>query len=245
MSRQREAVWYDGIVCLGAQHLDDVVSFSVNHEFLSVKHKSGVGGTEQELPVGFKVHGTIEFNADNAEIQALLTGGALSTGTMKMILRGTEVATITTNTITLVKAANSIESSVRLYGSAGTVFKKVASSPDVGEFSYDDETGVCTFNASETETTVYPEYAYTDAASGQTLTIDPRDVPGAMALYGFVRSEDMNTGTRGHRGVYLKQINITGSLEDGGDNSGNTKTKQINYNAVVAAPGDYQKFFPA
>lgn len=58
-----------------------------------------------------------------------------------------------------------------LYAATGIPFVRVSSSPIVGQYSVNTTSGVYTFNASDASTAVKVSYAYTAAATGQTLTI--------------------------------------------------------------------------
>lgn len=243
--KKRLAIWFDGIVSLGDDtRFQDVVAFSVVNEMINITHNQGGGAGEISWPAGRKVHGTIQFNAFNAAMMAVLTGGSLSTGTVSMVRRGTENHTITDNTVTLTEAGDVIEGTISLVGGAGTIFKKVAESPAAGEFSYVAATGVATFNAAETETTIYPEYLHADSANGQTLDIGVRDVPSELTLYGALRSKDLNAGTEDVVVAMLKNVNIGGNFEIGGESGGSTKEMSIDYSAVIAAEGDYKIYFP-
>ena len=244
MPKQRLATWFDGIVALGTEVIPDAVSFSVIDDIVSVTHMQGDGAGEVDFPVGRKVHGEIIYNAQNAEFDALITGGSLTTGTIKRIRQGEESQTIAANDITLTQAALVKENTVRLYGGDGTVFQKVAAGPAVGEYSYVPATGVASFNAAETETTIYPDYLYTVSGSGQTLTLSVGDVPGVLELLGSIRTKNVNDGALGDLVVSLKKVHLGGPLETGGDSSGSTKQKSIAYTAVISAQGDYQKMYP-
>lgn len=244
MGKKRYAHYFDGVITVGAEVLPDPVSFSVKLSPRLITHNQGDGKGEVSWPIGRKVGGSVNFTAMTAEVLAVLTGGAAAVGTFKRIRQGEENHTITTNTITLTEAGDVIAASVRLFGSGGTVFKKVASAPDVGEFSYASATGVCTFNAAETDTSIYPDYLYADSAAGLTVTVGPVDIPSEIALYGSLRAKDMNASTLGDTVIYLRHVNLIGDFEFGGDSGGNTKEMTLEFSAEVAAEGDFTISFP-
>lgn len=238
------ASWFDGVISWGDYIFPEAISFEVNIDPKMITHNRGSGG-DIEWPIGQKVDGSIKFTALNAALVAALTGGSLATGNIKRIRQGSESATITTNTITLAQADKVIEDTVRLYGANGTVFSRVSSAPAVGEFSYAPLTGVATFAAGETETTIYPDYLYTSSATGQTLTLGPSDVPAQISLYGSVRVKEIYSGALGDQIIYLKNVNRKGPLPLGGDSSGNTKEHSVDFSAIIAAEGDFKMYFPA
>lgn len=245
MGKKRQALWLDGVISFGAELIPDPISFTITRSLQMMSHPQGDGAAPLEFPTGSLVNGAITYHSMTAELFAALTGGTSSTGTIKRIRQGEEEATISTLTITLAEAGDVIPASVRLVGAAGTHFKKVASSPEVGEFSYATDTGVCTFNAAETETTIYPDYLYAESAEGQTVTIDKNDLPAEAKLYGSIRTKDMNAGTLGDIVVELANVNLKGDLVLGGDKSGTTKEFTQEFSARITGQGDWKTYFPA
>lgn len=245
MSQKRQAMWFDGVAAWGDYLLEDPVAFSVIQDLKMLTHNQGDGKGEVEWPIGYKVSGQIRFTAMNSALLAALTGGSAATGTIKRIRQGAETHTISENTITLAQTSKVVFDTLRLFGGNGTVFAKVAESPAVGEYSVVEETGVVTFNAAETETTIYPDYLYTDSAAGQTVTVSPQDLPSEITLYGSLRTKEVNAGTMGDIVIYLRNVNRKGPLEIGGDNAGSTKEFTVEYSAIISAEGDMKFYFPA
>lgn len=245
MGKKRQGLWLDGVITFGDELIPDPISFTITRSLQMISHPQGDGAAPFEFPVGSLVNGTITYHAMTAELWAALTGGTSSTGTIKRIRQGEEEATIAVNDITLTEAGDVIAASVRLIGAAGTHFKKVAATPEVGEFTYLTATGVCTFNAAETETTIYPDYLYAESTEGQTITVDKNDLPAEAKLYGSIRTKDMNAGTLGDIVVELANVNLKGDLILGGDKSGTTKEFTQEFSARIVGQGDWKTYFPA
>lgn len=247
MAKKRQVLWFEGIATIGEEMLQDAISFSVVDTLQEIEHMQGDGGGPVKWASGREVSGTVTFKAINAELVSKVMGGTLSTGTYTRVREGDETATITTNSITLEEAGDVVEDTIRLVGANGTVFKKVSESPAVGEFTYVSTTGVCTFNASETEETVYPAYVYADSSKGQTLSISKTDLPSQMELWGTLRTKNLNSSanTSGDVIIHLSKVNRTGDFEFGGENQGSTKDMTFNFSAIVDSSADYKMYFPA
>ncbi len=243
MSKKRYANYFDGIAVLGDNIVPGALGFSVNEEPKMITHKGSDGEGDTSWPIGRAVSGTITYNEVTAAFFAAMTGGALTTGTIKRVRQGEESQTISENAITLAEGADVIGASVQLWGKNGTYFQKVAGTPEVGEFSL-SASGVCTFNASETETTIYPAYLYADAANGKTLTIDKHDVPSEMELYGVLRTKEIASGGLGDMVIHLAKVNRSGAINWGAEGADNTQERSVDFTARIVDPGDFKVYFP-
>lgn len=250
-AKKREAMWFDGVAFADGLQFPDAISFSVIEEPLMITHVQGDSGAERSWQTGRKVTGVIGFNAISADLFAKITGGTKTTGTHKRVREGDEGPhTIAANIITLAQVGDSVEDTVELFGAGGTVFKKVSGAPAVGEFSYVSATGVCTLNAGETETTIYPQYVYVVAGSGSKVDITKFDIPCQMELWGTLRTKDLNASgvdcaNLGDIIIHLAKIERTGNFEFGADKGGSTKSFSFEYTAIVEDPGDWETYFPA
>ena len=243
-----KALYFEGIASAGGKLLEAAISFKINQEILTVEHKVGDGGGTIDIPAGTKISGNVTFKELTAEIFAQITGGTITTGMHARVRVGEETQTIVTNTITLTQAGDVIEDTIRLLGANGTVFKRVSSSPSTGEYSYASATGVCTFNASETESTIYPSYVYADSTKGNTVSFG-KSLPDDMEFYGTLRSKNIDDVIGGYDSlgdalIYLKKIVRTGTLEIGGESGGSTSDFSFDFTAIVANNTDVQMSFP-
>lgn len=131
---------------------------------------------ENQLPVAvaagdMSVTGKVTSGAQNARMFAdLMFAVASSSG--QTIEQEKEAASIPASTPYTVTVANSAHWTVDLgvaLASDGTVFTRVASSPAAGQYTV--AAGVYTFAAADANKNVVISYLYTNAATGESLTI--------------------------------------------------------------------------
>ena len=239
------AQYFRGFILVDEQFIPDAIGMEVTRELETISHTHGGKKGELNFAVGSKVTGEVQFTQLSAQILALFTGGSISTGTNGMIPPDDEHHTIATNIVTLANAANLL-GSVYAYGSDGTQFEEVDSSPAVGEYSL--AAGVLTFNTSETDTDVYVSYFYSISGSGETVSMSSDDLPAPnLAFRGSINTKNLNAsgGGMGHSTIYLAKINITGSLKMGGTRGDGTIQHAITFEAEVADDSDFTATFPA
>lgn len=242
--KNNQHLYFEGVAFAGGERICDAIAFTINEDLKVVESKQGDGGGAISWPVGRDVTGTVTFKGLNAEIFSLLTGGTIASGTAKRVRDGDETQTIATNQITLSQTSKVQEDTIVLRGGNGTIFKRVASSPAVGEYTYDATTGVCTFNASETKTTIYPSYVYDDGTEGKTVTVGKGDLPSEMTFWGTLRTKNINNGNLGDVITKLSRINRTGALEIGGESEGSTKDLSFTFSAILDDNNDWKMYFP-
>lgn len=144
----------------------------------------------QEMSVDFKatskeLFGRQQFAADVARGKISASGKGKITATDPLFLNSlffglptatgavrpvTETHAVAASVTTTNAAHFAIDYGV-VNGSTGVPMTLVASTPAVGQYSVAVSTGIYTFNASETATSVLISYAWTDTTSGTTLAI--------------------------------------------------------------------------
>ena len=243
-----KALYFEGIATVGGNILPGAVAFEITENLLSVEHKRGDGKGNIPIPAGKEIKGKVTFTEINQDVLSTITGGTITDGTYKRVRYGEETQTISSTKITLNQGADTIEDTIELIGDNGTRFRKVSSSPNIGEYSYDATSGECSFNASEPAKTIYPSYLYADSTTGKTLSFGT-DLPDDMELYGTMRSKDMDdavggTSSMSDATIHLTHIIRQGEVKIGGESGGgNTNEISFEFTAIISKNTDAQFSF--
>lgn len=198
----------DNRVFKGVGHLwlGDVPIYEVTNFSMPI----AVEGFEAQLRNGVFIVPTfmryslnIETASYSADLLAVLTGGSLSTGSLRI---KDETITRSTDTVTLSDTPEDADRLLVYPVAANTApLVKVASSPAVGEFSISG--AAITVNASEIATDFQCIYPYSDGSNGQTLQINPNALPSTLyKFFGYGGIGDAYTAQNGNLGLHLAKV---------------------------------------
>lgn len=190
-----------GHLWLGNVPIYEVTNFSmpISVEGFEAQLRNGI----YIVPTFMRYSLNIETASYSADLLAVLTGGALSTGSLRI---KDETLTKSTNTLTLGDTPEDIDRLLIYPVAANTApLVKVASSPAVGEFSISGTT--VTLNVAEAASDFQCIYPYNDGSNGQTLQINPNSLPNTLyKFFGYGGIGDAYTSQNGHLGVHLAKV---------------------------------------
>lgn len=167
------------------------------------------------LPVGQSFTARAVTSDFNIALLATLTGGTVSTGSTRPVK---ETLAKVSNALTLSQTPGDVQHiTITPSGASKQPLIKVSSAPAVGEYSISGTT--VTLNASQTETTFVCEYSYADAVNGETVTVDPDDLPAQFEFIGFVRAADLMPGLSGYVCAEFAKCRRTAAFTFGGSKS--------------------------
>lgn len=236
-----QILWGEGIAFIGGNELFDIQEITINFGLTGIQFPKGDGGANIFIPTGQPLTGRAGFLGVNASMMATLTGGSVAAGTKKRI-RGEEL-TVSSNAVTT--SQTSITNTLRVIEkAAGAQPLKQVSSP-----SADDEYSVSgttiTFNASAFAdgTKIKVSYIYADGADGETLTVDPDDLPSNFELYATLRTREDFSQVKGDIIAYFASVDRTGEFGLGGQ-IGNASVPGFDFNINNSSPGDVEFYYP-
>ncbi len=240
MSKSQNLVLHSaGNAWAGNDTLFDVLNFELEIGLETID--AALRGGNYIIPVRQPITGRVTAAGMNLNLLSRLTGGTITTSSSTAVVD--ETLTKSTNTLTLSQTpVNTDAIRITPIGSDKSPLVQVASSPAVGEYSISGTT--VTLNASQTETQFKCEYLYADSSNGETLQIDPDDLPSTFAYYGVVKAEDVFPGTAGHLVVELAKVQRTGSITIGGSQD-TAQTFSFEVNVINTSFGDVKLSYKA
>jgi len=140
----------------------------------------------KQLPVAvgrgkMKVSGKAQFANIDARVMSELFFGVTATAGQTKIA-SSELGTVTTLTVTVANSATFVADLGVEVASTGVRLKRVASAPQVGEYSV--AAGVYTFNTALNTQQVKIDYSYTVASAGTTVTMTNQNL-GEQPIFGI------------------------------------------------------------
>ncbi len=140
------------------------------------------------VPYDAPVTGKIAWYDISADLMAAITGSSLSSGTVKRAQgENHQIPAGSPYEITLDNANNIAQSEIVIRDD-NVRMKRVASSPDTGEYAISGDT--LTFSSEDVNKYVFIDYFYEDAATGHKLSIDPYTLPGSFKLLASLKVYD-------------------------------------------------------
>jgi hypothetical protein len=176
----------------------------------------------------------------NPQLLARLTGGTVSAGCDRPQI---ETIAKSGSTVTLTQTpADTDAIRITPVASNASPLKQVASAPEVGEYSISGVT--VTLNASQSETNYECVYLYADGTDGDTLQIDPDDLPSTFAVFAIQPAEDIFPGTAGYLVIECGKVRRDSAFEFGGGKNA-SKPLELEFSVVNVSPGDVKLHFIA
>lgn len=237
-ANQNITLWGEGVIFVDGKELFEAqeVSLEIGAETISAP-KGDAGGSITEI-VNQPITGRVSFLGLNASILSALTGGTVSTGTIKRIRN--EKLTKSTNTLTT--SQTPIANTLRVVpaGANKQPLKQVASAPQVGEYSVSGTT--ITLNASQPESDFYVSYFYEDSGNGETVNLDPAQLPNEFELYASLRGKEQFSGAKMDVIVYAAKCQRTSGLSIG-TTKGNFSAPGFDFSVRIDSPDDFKITF--
>lgn len=233
MSKVNNHILHSSGYCyLGDDDLFDVTDLQVTLglNIIEAQLKNSVDA----IPTGQPLSGRIQVAGMNIPLLSRLTGGTVSTGSRKL---QKETLTKVSNALTLSQTPNDTDR-IRITPVAADIppLIQVASSPNTGEYSISGTT--VTLNASQSESDFLCEYFYADASNGQTLALDPSDLPSSFKFMGAVPAKDVFSGVEGWLAIEAAKVQRTSEIVLGAS-KGNHTPLEFNINILNTTPGDF------
>lgn len=212
------------------------MTFTVGFEKIDAAIKSGT----YVIPTGQPMRVALSSAGMNPQLLARLTGGTVSAGCTRPKI---ETITKSTNTVTLTETPAD-SNVIRVTPVAVNVapLKQVTSAPEVGEFSISGVT--VTLNASQTQTDFECVYLYADGTNGDTLQIDPGDLPSTFSVFAIQPAEDIFPGTAGYLTIECGKVRRDSAFEFGGGKNA-AKPLELEFSVVNVSAGDVKLHFIA
>jgi hypothetical protein len=237
-----QIMWGEGVAFIGGKEAFEVQELSINFGLSILTAQKGDAGGAISIPTGQPITGRANFLSMNAALLATLTGGSSATGTKKRI-RG-ENLTVASNAVTA--SETPITNTMRIIeqGANNVPLKQVAGAPAAAD-EYSVSGTTITFNTGTFANGIIIEasYFYTDGADGETVTIEPTDLPDSFELYGSIRTKDKFAGTKGDIVIYAAKCERTSEIAIN-SGVGNIATPGFDFNIEVDNSGDLLIYFP-
>lgn len=211
---QNPFIYGEAVAFAGGEKLHEIQNGSINFGLKNIEAQKGDGGGQIVVPTNQELSGHVDFLGLTPAAFALLTNATNSTGTIKRIRRTLKTKASDAITLSNTPITNTLE--VIPAGSNKSPLTEVASSPAVGQYSVSGTT--VTLNASQTETTFYVAYLYSDASNSLTSKISPDALPDEFELYLTFRGKDLYPGTKGDMVIYAAKCTRTSELTLGAGN---------------------------
>lgn len=236
-----QILWGEGVAFIDGNETFDIQEISLNFGLNTLNFTKGDGGSQVVIPTGQPITGRAGFLGLNSAILATLTGGSSAAGTVKRIR--SEALTVSSDAVTTSQTAITNTLRVVESGANKTPLKQVSSSPSSGEYTVSGTT--ITFNASQFEdgVVINVSYLYTDGSAGETVTIDPSDLPSNFELYATLRTRQEFSQVKGDIVIYCSSVDRTGEFTMGGS-IGNVSTPGFDFNVNNNTSGDVEIYFP-
>lgn len=227
---------------IGNAFVDDVDLFDILDVAVSIELQA----IEAQLNSGRHIIPTEQFigarcvvGSWNMNLIAKLTGGTITTGAS--VNRVNETLTKVTNALTLSQTPEDTQH-LRIVpvGSSKEPLTKVSSAPSVGEYSISSTT--VTLNASQTETQFVCTYFYADASYGETLTIDPDDLPSSFELLACAPAKDLFPDLDGNFIIEFAKCEILPGTVEISTGKGEARTLEFSVNVRNDTSGDVKMY---
>ena len=236
-----QSMWGEGVAFIGGKEGYDVQNLMINLGLESISFRKGDAGGNAVVNTGQPITGRLEFKGINAALLATLTGGSSATGTRTRIRE--EALTVATDAVTASQTPIANTMRVVEQGSNNVPLKQVAASPETDEYTVSGTT--ITFNASAFEDgiIIMVSYFYVAGAAGETVTIDPTDLPGSFELQGSVRTKEHFADTKSDIIFYAAKCVRTSEIPLGGP-VGDFGGIGFDFNIELDNSGDFLVYFP-
>jgi len=236
-----QLLWGEGVAFVGGKELFEIQELSISFALTTLTAQKGDAGGSIVIPTGQPITGRAGFLGMNAALLATLTGASSATGTIKRIRE--EQLTVSSNAVTASQTPIANTMRVVEQGSNNVPLKQVSSPSSADEYSVSGTT--ITFNTGTfaDSTVMVVSYFYTDGADGETVTIDPTDLPSSFELYGSLRTKEKFAGTKGDVILYAAKCERTSEFGLGGAN-GSISTPGFDFNIENDNSGDLKIYFP-
>ena len=176
----------------------------------------------------------------NLNLLSRLTGGSVASGSKRKV---DEELTKSADALTLTQTPEDTNH-IRIVpvGANKSPLAQVASSPSVGEYSISGTT--VSLNASQSEDDFRCIYFYTDSTGGDTLSIDPDDLPSSFELFLTVPARDIFPGSDGDLIIEAAKAERTSEITIGGS-KGNHQAFELDVNIRNDNNGDFKIYLYA
>jgi hypothetical protein len=237
-----QILWGEGVVFVDNKEAFDVQEVTLTIGMETMEALKGDGGGSIVEPTAQPISGRINFLGLNSSLLATLTGGSVSSGTKKRIR--SEQLTVSSNAVTTSQTPIANTLRVVEVGSNKIPLKQVSGSPSANdEYSVSGTTITFNTGAFSNGTIISVSYFYDDNADGETLSIDPGDLPDNFELYASLRTRELFGGTKGDIIVKAAKCQRTSEMTMGAS-IGNISTPGFDFNVRIDAAGDFQIYFP-
>lgn len=234
-------MWGVGKAFAGGKPLPEMQEIGINIGMEVLSATKGDGGGKITEPTSQPITGRINFLGMNSAIFALLTGGAVSTGSVKRV-RNTQ-KTVSSNAISLSNTPilNTLE--IVENGSSKVPLKRVASPAANDEYSISGTTVTFNTGAFADDTVILVSYFYDDTSNGETVKIDPGDLPDSFEVYASVRTREGYAGTLGDVVIYAAKCTRTSEFNMGASNS-DIAQPGFDFEVRIDTADDFKVTFP-
>lgn len=236
-----QIMWGEGIAFAGGKELFDIQEITINFGITGIQFQKGDGGANVFIPTGQPLTGRAGFLGLNAALLATLTGGSTATGTKKRIR--SEELSVSTNTVTASQTPIANTMRVIRKGASYQPLKQVASPANDDEYSVSGTTITFNTGAFADAVVIQVSYVYSDGANGETLTLDPNDLPSNFELYAALRTREEFSQTKADVVAYFSSVDRNGDFGLGGS-IGNASVPGFDFNINNNASGDVEIYFP-
>jgi hypothetical protein len=236
-----QIMWGEGVAFIGGKEAFEIQELALQFGLETITGRKGDSGGNIVEITGQPITGRVGFLGFNAALMATLTGGASATGTVKRIRE--ESLTVATNAVTASQTPIANTMRVVESGSNNIPLLQVVTPAAAGEYSITGTTIAFFAGAYGDGTVMKVSYFYTDGADGETLTIDPTDLPDSFELYASIRTREKFGGTKGDAIIYAAKCKRTGEFAFG-SGIGDFTSFGFDINIEIDNGGDLLVYFP-
>jgi len=237
-----QIMWGEGVAFIGGKEAFEIQELALQFGLETITGRKGDSGGNIVEITGQPITGRLGFLGFNASLMATLTGGASATGTVKRIRE--ESLTVATNAVTTSQTPITNTMRVVESGSNKIPLLQVSGAPAAAdEYQISGTTITLNTGTFSDGTIMKVSYFYLDAADGETLTIDPTDLPDSFELYASIRTREKFGGTKGDAVIYAAKCKRTGEFAFG-SGIGDFTSFGFDINIEIDNAGDLLVYFP-
>jgi len=238
-----QVMWGEGVAFIAGKEAFEIQELALKFGLETITGRKGDSGGNIVEITGQPITGRLGFLGFNASLMATMTGGSSATGTVKRIRE--ESLTVATNAVTTSQSPIANTMRVVESGSLKIPLKQVSGAPAAAdEYQLSAATTITLNTGTFSDGTIMKvSYFYTDGADGETVTIDPTDLPDSFELYASIRTREKFGATKGDAVIYAAKCKRTGEFGFG-SGIGDFTSFGFDINIEIDNSGDLLVYFP-